>query len=74
MPAQDRLLQQFRYLRRRLGLGQLARPDALAAALLAEWPAVDGVRIEVVQPVLDPESGLIVDSTTPYVYRRRGSD
>ena len=60
------------FLRSRLGLGRLVRPDALAEALLDAWPAIVGVRIEVVQPVLDPRSGIVRDGTTAYEYSRPG--
>lgn len=56
--------------RSRLGLGELARPDALAAAMLDYYSAIDGVAIVVVQPVLDPGSNLIEDRSTTYEYER----
>ena len=59
-----------RFLRRRRGLGQLAEPDALARAMLEYYPAVDGVRIVVVQPFLDRETGMIDERMATYEYRR----
>ena len=59
-----------RFLRSRLGLGRLARPDALAEGLLDAWPAITGVRVEVIQPVLEPKSGIVRDVSNAYEYRR----
>jgi hypothetical protein len=56
--------------RARLGLGELARPDSLAKAMLDHYSAIDGVAIVVVQPVLDPASGMIEDRSTTYEYER----
>jgi len=58
------------FLRARLGLGSLARPTGLARALLDHYPAIDGVSIEVAQPVLNPRTGVIAERTTTYEYRR----
>jgi hypothetical protein len=40
------------------------RPDALAAALLEAWPAITGVRVEVVQPRVDPTTGISIGYCT----------
>ena len=69
LPAELEVLEHA-FLRSRLGLGQLVQPTALARALLAHYPAIDGVSIEVVQPVLNPHSGFVEDRTTSYVYWR----
>ena len=58
------------YLRRRLGLGRLARPGRLARALLDYYPAIDGLSIVVVQPVVNRRTGYIEERTTAYAYRR----
>jgi hypothetical protein len=58
------------FLRARLGLGNLARPTRLARALLDRYPAIDGVSIEVVQPVLNRRTGIVAERTTTYEYRR----
>ena len=59
-----------RFLRLRRGLGDLVAPERLAKGLLDRWIAVDGVRIVVVQPRIDPGTGLIVERRRAYVYRR----
>lgn len=61
---------QLEFLRRRLGLGRLARPDQLAAALFAHDPALEGLSIEVVQPVLNVRTARIEERTTTYAYGR----
>ena len=61
-------LHQFR--RRRLALGSLARPDRFAQAVLDHYPAIDGVVVEVVQPVLDPRTGMIRGESSRYEYLR----
>jgi hypothetical protein len=58
------------FLRTRLGLGSLVRPTGLARALLDHCPAIDGVSIEVVQPVVNRRTGVIAERTTTYEYRR----
>ena len=60
----------YEFLRARLGLGSLSRPTRLARALLDRYPAIDGVSIEVVQPVLNRRTGLVEERTTTYEYRR----
>jgi len=62
-------LAEFR--RRRNGLRGLATPDALGDAVLRHYSAIAAVRIVVVQPVLDPPSGMIHEVETRYEYRRR---
>jgi len=59
-----------RFLRLRRGLRQIAVPDALARTMLDHYPAIDGVRIVVVQPFLDRHNGMIEERTTTYEYRR----
>ncbi len=61
---------QHDFLRARLGLGRLARPRALARALLDYYPGIDGVSIEVAQPVLNRRSGLVEERAATYEYRR----
>jgi len=58
------------FLRRRLGLGRLARPTKLAHALLDYYPAIDGVTIVVLQPVLNRSTGMVEEESTPYEYSR----
>ena len=58
------------FLRQRRGLGQLVEPDALARAMLDYYPAIDGVRIVVVQPYLDRNTGMIDERMETYEYRR----
>ena len=58
------------FLRWRRGLRQLVEPDALARAMLKYYPGIDGVRIVVVQPFLDPHSGMLEERTSTYEYRR----
>ncbi len=67
-PVLEQKARQF--LRRRRALRRLARPDALGAAVLEDAPAIDGVRIEVMQPFLDPASGMIEQRVSSYEYLR----
>ena len=62
--------ERYAFLRARLGLGDLARPAKLARALLDRDPALDGVSIEVVQPVLNRHTGIVEERRTTYAYRR----
>ena len=71
-PEFDPLLLEF--LRRRRSLGELTRPDRFAQSLLDYFPAVDGLSIVVVQPVLNPRSGMIEEKTKAYDYFRRGGE
>ena len=61
------------FLRARLGLGRFAEPRELAQAILDRYPAIDGVSIEVAQPVLNRRTGMVEEETTTYEYRRRQS-
>ena len=61
---------EYTFLRNRLGLGSLARPARLARAILDRDPALDGVTIDVDQPVLNRHTGLIELHTSRYTYRR----
>jgi hypothetical protein len=61
---------QYAFLRARLGLGDLARPAKLARALLEHDSTLAGVSIEVVQPVLNPGTGIVEERRTTYAYRR----
>lgn len=63
-PARDE------FLRARLGLGRLVRPDRFARTLLDHYTAVEGVIVEVVQPVLRPRTGIIEEESTRYEYLR----
>lgn len=58
------------FLGRRRALRKLIRPDALAESLLGAYSAIDGVRIEVVQPVLDAKTGVIEERAVTYEYAR----
>jgi len=58
------------FLQHRLGLGRLAAPDEFARALLEFYPAIDGVSIDVLQPVLDRRTGMIVEETSTYSFPR----
>ena len=58
------------FMERRRALRRLVRPDDLALALLDAYPAVEGVRIEIVQRVLDRGSGIIEEETVTYEYLR----
>ncbi len=58
------------FMERRRVLRKLVQPHALAEALLDAYSAIDGVRIEVVQPVLDTESGMIEERAVTYEYVR----
>ena len=60
----------YAFLRARLGLGTLARPERLARAILDRDAALDGVTIEVDQPKVSRRSGIIEVRTTRYTYRR----
>jgi hypothetical protein len=62
--------EQYDFLRTRLGLGDLARPERLARAILDRNAALDGVTIEVDQPKLSRRTGIIEVRTTRYTYRR----
>jgi len=67
-PEMEPLLHEFRL--GRLGLGTLVEPDRLARSLLDYYPAIDGVSIVVVQPVLNRRTGMIEDESTTYDYDR----
>jgi len=58
------------FLLARLGLGRLVQPREFARALLEFYPAIDGVTIEVIQPVLDRKSALIEETSASYRYDR----
>jgi len=60
----------YEFLRARLGLGQLAEPRELAQAILDRYSTIDGVSIEVAQPVLNPRTGIVFEEITTYEYRR----
>ncbi len=62
-------LQEFLLLRRHLGL--LVEPDEFAAALLDYYPAIDGVDIAILEPVLNPRTGMIEEQSATYEYRRQ---
>jgi len=62
------VLERFR--RRRLALGRLAEPRALGRELLEVHPGVEGFDIVVIQPVLEPRSGMVRDVRSAYEYRR----
>ena len=59
----------FLLLRRHLG--RLVEPDQFAQALLDYYPAVDGVNIAVLEPVLNPRTGMMEEQSATYEYRRR---
>ena len=59
-----------RFLRLRRGLRKLVRPDYLGRSILEHYPLPQVVTIVVVQPVLNPENGMIEESRTAYEYRR----
>ena len=61
---------QYEFLQARLGLGRLAKPRELAQAILDRYPSIDGVSIEVVQPSLNPRTGIVDEKITTYEYRR----
>jgi len=71
-PELEPKLQEFLLLRRHLG--RLVEPDELARALLDYYPAIDGVDVTVVEPVLNPRSGMIEERSERYEYRRRSED
>jgi hypothetical protein len=58
------------FVRRRRGLGRLARPDALGRRLLAVYPAILGVEITVERPFLDRRKGMVESATETYFYGR----
>ncbi len=60
----------YAFQRARLGLGDLARPERLARAILDRDAALDGVTIEVDQPKVSRRTGIIEVRTTRYTYRR----
>lgn len=60
------------FLRSRLGLGGLARPGAFGQTLLDHMPSIDGVTIEVIEPVLSRRTGRIEERRTTYAYWREG--
>jgi len=59
-----------RFLDRRRALGDLASPDALAGELLGHYRAIDGVRLQVRQPVLERRSGMIRETIRTFEYPR----
>ena len=61
-------LQKFLLLRRHLG--RLVEPDEFARALLDYYPTIDGVDIAVLEPVLNPGTGMIEEQSATYEYRR----
>ena len=61
---------QYRFLRARLGLGSFARPARLARAVLERDRSLAGVTIDVDQPKLNRRTGLIELRTSRYTYRR----
>jgi hypothetical protein len=63
-----------RFLGRRRALGDLASPDALAGELLGHYRAIDGVRLEVRQPVLERRSGMIRETIRNFEYPRGFDD
>ena len=67
-PETQRSLDTF--LERRRGLRGLARPTALGKQMLAHYSAIEGIRIVVIQPRLNPRTGLIEERATTYEYRR----
>jgi hypothetical protein len=58
------------FLERRLGLGRIVEPAQFARALLDFYPAIDGVSITVLQPTLDPRTGMIKESPSTHSYSR----
>jgi nitrate reductase NapE component len=60
----------YAFLRARLGLGSLVRPARLARAIFDRDPSLEGLTIDVDQPVLDRRTGLIDVRTSRYTYRR----
>ena len=61
-------LQEFLRLRRHLG--RLVEPDGFANALLDYYPAIVGVEIAVIEPALNPHTGMIEEQSATYEYRR----
>ena len=68
-PEFDLKYREFLIARRELG--RLARPDALARAVLDYYPAIVATEILVIDPRMDPRTGLISDRATTYDYPRR---
>jgi hypothetical protein len=64
----DAELQRFLHLRR--SLRRLVRPDRLGRRLLEHYPAIDGIDVVVVQPLLVPQTGMIEERSERYAYRR----
>jgi hypothetical protein len=58
------------FMRHRRALRKLIRPDEVADALLDAYSAIDGVRLVVVQPTLNPITGMIEENPMSYEYRR----
>ena len=69
LPEWEREFEDF--VRRRRGLGHLARPDALGLKLLQLYPAILGVEITVERPWLNRRTGMIESRSTTYRYGRR---
>jgi hypothetical protein len=63
-----------RFLGRRRALGDLASPDVLAAELLGHYRGIDGVRLQVRQPVLERRSGMIRETIRTFEYPRGFDD
>jgi len=61
VPATE-FLERYRWLR------QLTRPDAFARSVLQHQPQWHQLRVEVFQPVLDRQTGMIVLTTVVYEY------
>jgi hypothetical protein len=68
--AEDLEPARYEFLRARLGLGTLARPTQLGRAILDRDPSLDGVTIDVDQPVVSRRSGFIEVHTTRYTFVR----
>jgi hypothetical protein len=60
----------FRYSWRRVDLGTLARPDAIAQGLLKEHPEIEGVRVEIMRSYVDRDDGMLKLDIQPYDYFR----
>ena len=67
-PELEPALQEFLLARRHLG--RLVGPDALARALLDYYPAIDGVEIAILEPVLNPRTGMIEEQSETHEFRR----
>jgi len=63
-----------RFLGRRRALGDLASPDVLAGELLGHYRGIDGVRLQVRQPVLERRSGMIRETIRTFEYPRGFDD